>query len=157
MTDWLNFEQRVDLSLIRPTAPTTPCSAAPPRPSPRGTHSNGIASDELARNQHPGQRNTLDALCKRYHVDNSQRELHGALLDAEILADVYLAMTGGQVGLGLDDSLGMDAESATAIRRLATDRPPLPIIAVGDRERSEHEAYLDRLDQAVGGACVWRR
>ena len=111
----------------------------------------------LARNQHPGQRNTLDALCKRYHVDNSQRELHGALLDAEILADVYLAMTGGQVGLGLDDSLGMDAESATAIRRLATDRPPLPIIAVGDQERSEHEAYLDRLDQAVGGACVWRR
>ena len=56
----------------------------------------------MARQKHPGQKNTLDALCRRYGVDNSQRELHGALLDAEILADVYLLMTGGQVGLELD-------------------------------------------------------
>lgn len=116
-----------------------------------------IDSLALAREQHPGQRNNLDALCKRYHVDNSQRELHGALLDAEILADVYLAMTGGQVGLGLGDDIAMEAEAATAIRRLAADRPRLPIITVADQEHADHEAYLDRLDKAVGGVCVWRR
>ena len=63
-----------------------------------------VDSLELARNKHPGQKNNLDALCKRYNVDNSQRNLHGALLDAEILADVYLLLTGGQVTLSLGDN-----------------------------------------------------
>ncbi|HXH04115.1 MAG TPA: DNA polymerase III subunit epsilon, partial [Candidatus Competibacteraceae bacterium] len=75
----------------------------------------------LARQLHPGQRNTLDALCKRYGVDNSQRTLHGALLDAEILADVYLAMTGGQVALGLEEAASLSEvgrETMSEVRRL---------------------------------------
>ena len=68
----------------------------------------------LARNKHPGQRNNLDALCKRYMVDNSQRDLHGALLDAEILADVYLVMTGGQVNLNINDQSSSDEGAASS-------------------------------------------
>lgn len=83
----------------------------------------------LARGKHPGQKNSLDALCKRYGVDNSQRELHGALLDAEILADVYLLMTGGQTALSLSSSAGgseNDSGQTVDIQRLSADRPPLP-------------------------------
>src|SRR5690606_6772073 len=81
----------------------------------------------MARERHPGQRNSLDALCKRYGVDNSGRDLHGALLDAEILADVYLAMTGGQTSLSLagnaSDGEGAGGSTASEIRRLPADRP----------------------------------
>ncbi|MES9934991.1 MAG: DNA polymerase III subunit epsilon [Sedimenticola sp.] len=111
----------------------------------------------MAKKMHPGQRNSLDALCKRYDIDNSHRELHGALLDAEILADVYLSMTGGQTNLllggGVDDSEGADA---SMIRRLAADRPSLKVVHAGEDEIAAHEARLDALDKAVGGSCVWR-
>ncbi|RFA30856.1 DNA polymerase III subunit epsilon [Alkalilimnicola ehrlichii] len=117
----------------------------------------------LARGMHPGQRNSLDALCKRYGIDNSQRDLHGALLDARILADVYLAMTGGQTALLLDAEEG-DTESGAAhsggrrgIRRLPADRPRLAVVRASDSERAKHERWLERLDKAAGGDCLWRQ
>lgn len=110
----------------------------------------------MARKMHPGQRNSLDALCKRYDVDNAHRELHGALLDAQILADVYLAMTGGQKVLSLggqDEQAGL----STAIRRLPADRPRLTVLETSAEDLAAHEAWLARLDKAAGGACLWRR
>lgn len=111
----------------------------------------------LARRQHPGQRNNLDALCRRYEIDNSQRELHGALLDAEILADVYLAMTGGQATLSLDSRGDMSGEPARDIRRLASGRPPLRIIEASLEDLEAHNARLDAIDKTCGGSSVWRR
>ena len=112
----------------------------------------------LARKLHPGQKNNLDALCKRYAVDNSRRELHGALLDAEILADVYLAMTGGQVTLSLE---GTAADQATQVgsglRRLAGDRPRLRVICADSAETAAHAARLDDIHSVSGGHCLWRR
>ncbi|TFH69188.1 DNA polymerase III subunit epsilon [Gammaproteobacteria bacterium LSUCC0057] len=111
----------------------------------------------MARQKHPGQRNSLDALCKRYFVDNSQRDLHGALLDAEILADVYLAMTGGQVALMMGDSQseqGGDGRSG-GIRRLDSNRAALPLVRLSDEELAAHNAYLDQLEQG-GAGCLWR-
>ena len=111
----------------------------------------------LAKQKHPGQRNNLDALCKRYAVDNSQRELHGALLDAEILADVYLLMTGGQVSLNISDngnSESGEVTSATGIRRLAKDRPALRVIRADDRELESHRQKLASI-QSASGSCVW--
>ena len=112
----------------------------------------------LARGMHPGQRNSLDALCKRYEVDNSRRDYHGALLDAEILCDVYLAMTGGQGDLSLDagESRGADG-SVTRGRRPVSRSGPLPVIRATDEELVLHEQWLDRLDKAVDGPCVWRQ
>ena len=111
----------------------------------------------MAREKHPGQKNNLDALCKRYGVDNSQRDLHGALLDAEILADVYLLMTGGQTDL----SLAAESESSgggkvTAVRRLSAERPALPVMMASDEELARHEAKLNSIDKKSGGA-VWRQ
>jgi DNA polymerase-3 subunit epsilon len=112
----------------------------------------------MARELHPGQRNSLDALCSRYDVDNTHREKHGALLDAEILADVYLAMTGGQTAMFADAEGGNDGECAVSgIRRLAGDRAPLPVVLASQEELAAHEARLDALDKASGGSCVWRR
>jgi DNA polymerase-3 subunit epsilon len=112
----------------------------------------------MARELHPGQRNTLDALCKRYEIDNSQRQLHGALLDAQILADVYLAMTGGQAALSLDaEETGADGAATRGIRRLPAERPALAVVRAGADEIDAHEQWLQRLDQASGGSCVWRR
>lgn len=110
----------------------------------------------LARRKHPGQKNSLDALCRRYRVDNSARELHGALLDAEILADVYLAMTGGQLSLfaGAEDPLG---EGRAEIIRLPEDRPAVPVVHASEAELAAHEAYLDNLDQVAEHGAVWRR
>ncbi len=110
----------------------------------------------MARSLHPGQRNSLDALCKRYAVDNSRRDLHGALLDAEILADVYLAMTGGQVNL----SLGTASGSGTGplrekIRRLPPDRAPLVVVRAGDDDLAAHGARLAAINDASGGMCLW--
>ena len=110
----------------------------------------------MARSLHPGQRNSLDALCKRYAVDNSKRDLHGALLDAEILADVYLAMTGGQVSL----SLGASSEPGTGrtrekIRRLSPDRPPLVVVRAGDDDLTAHGTRLAAINEASGGMCLW--
>jgi DNA polymerase-3 subunit epsilon len=112
----------------------------------------------LARSRHPGQRNSLDALCQRYHVDNSQRDLHGALLDAEILADVYLAMTGGQTALQLSDS-GNDNDGharAEQIVRLPTNRVRLPVIKATAEELAAHETQLQAIAAVSGGTVVWR-
>jgi DNA polymerase-3 subunit epsilon len=111
----------------------------------------------LARQKHPGQKNNLDALCKRYAVDNSQRELHGALLDAEILADVYLLMTGGQVSLNISDngnSESGEVTSATGIRRLSKDRPGLKVIRANELELESHSQKLSAIQSATG-SCVW--
>ncbi len=111
----------------------------------------------MARQMHPGQRNDLDALCRRYHIENSQRTLHGALLDAEILADVYLAMTGGQTSLRLDDLEPERADRVAGEPVAPRARQALRIILADEQELSAHEAWLQRLDREAGGACVWRR
>ena len=100
----------------------------------------------LARQKHPGQKNSLDALCKRYGVDNSQRDLHGALLDSEILADVYLLMTGGQVNLNINqqgDSESGEINTASTIRRLPKDRKPIRVIRANDNEIAAHHKKLE--------------
>ena len=111
----------------------------------------------LARRMHPGQRNSLDALCRRYEIDNSQRELHGALLDAEILADVYLTMTGGQVSLSLDSHVDSNGQRRSTIQRVAADRQPLPVLKADEAEIQAHPARLDAIDKACHGSSVWRR
>ena len=113
----------------------------------------------MARALHPGQRNSLDALCKRYEVDNTHRELHGALLDAGILAEVYLAMTGGQVSLRLEGDT-TDTEirfgfSNGPVRRIPPNRPPLAIVRATADELAAHQARLAAIDKTSGGACVW--
>ena len=110
---------------------------------------------EHARRLHPGQRNNLDALCKRYGIDNSQRELHGALLDAEILADVYLAMTGGQVTLSLEGVREGSAVSSTVVNRLDPNRPRLRVIKAGAEEAAAHNRYLEVMSKKNGGMCIW--
>ena len=111
----------------------------------------------MARKMHPGQRNSLDALCKRYEIDNSHRDLHGALLDAEILADVYLGMTGGQTNLILSTGDGGEEGGITgaAIKRLPTDRPPLRVLQATPEELVLHEERLQSLDKISGGNCIW--
>ncbi len=112
----------------------------------------------LARHRHPGQKNSLDALCRRYSVDNSARTLHGALLDAEILADVYLLMTGGQTALFSTDSAEEGASSGDGPQRLQVpqERAPLKVIAADAEEISAHEAWLDELDESAADGSVWR-
>ena len=110
----------------------------------------------LARNIHPGQKNNLDALCKRYHIDNSSRTLHGALLDAEILADTYLAMTGGQSSLSLGGQNDSDASGAVVKQtKVSPDRPQLKVIRADTDELNAHQKRLNDLDQASGGNCIW--
>ena len=111
----------------------------------------------LARSMHPGQRNNLDALCKRYSVDNSRRDLHGALLDAQILADVYLAMTGGQVGLALSESSNSSrtASDGQAIPVLIRTGVPLCVLMATEEEARAHESMLTIIAKASGGKCVW--
>ena len=109
----------------------------------------------------PGQRNNLDALCKRYGIDNSQRELHGALLDARILADVYLAMTGGQANLTLA-RMPMTAARAprrtrTRGRRRGAAGLRIAVLGASDEELGAHEQALQLLDKASGGSTVWRK
>lgn len=114
----------------------------------------------LARQRHPGQKNNLDALCGRYGVDNSQRDLHGALLDAEILADVYLLMTGGQTALalaGAEQSATNQSGAATGIRRLPAGRPRLPVVLANGIELEAHERRLLEIDKASGGKTLWRQ
>ena len=112
----------------------------------------------MARRMHPGQKNSLDALCRRYEIDNSHRDLHGALLDAEILADVYLIMTGGQVALSLGGQTdGQGNAAPEAIRRLPADRPPLKVIRASDAEQAAHEARLAAIAEACGGPPLWTR
>lgn len=109
----------------------------------------------LARELHPGQRNSLDALCKRYDVDNSQRTLHGALLDAEILADVYLAMSGGQASLDLAGAL-LPVKPAPGAGDVGARRA-LRVIVASAAELAAHALRLEAIDEASGGRCVWKR
>jgi DNA polymerase-3 subunit epsilon len=113
---------------------------------------------QMARKLHPGQKNNLDALCKRYAVDNSQRELHGALLDAEILAEVYLAMTGGQAALilGGQDQAGT-AEVNSAKFQLRADRPALRVVKADDAEQQAHIRRLEAIEKAAGAPTVWQQ
>lgn len=112
----------------------------------------------MARRRYPGQRNALDALCKRHNIDNSRRTLHGALLDAEILADVYLAMTGGQVALSLDARTSQGRRTGTTSRRrVSGERPPLKVIRATDTEQTAHRRYLELLDKSSAGNCRWRK
>lgn len=112
---------------------------------------------EIARRLHPGQKNSLDALCKRYHVDNSGREYHGALLDAQLLAEVYLVMTGGQAALILDS--GAQTAGFGAPRRRHLDRKGLVLTVTHAtaEENAAHEARLADIDKASGGQSVWKR
>jgi DNA polymerase-3 subunit epsilon len=111
----------------------------------------------LAREMHPGQRNSLDALAKRYEIDNSHRELHGALLDARILADVYLAMTGGQGALALTEAVGAmrAAEGARPARILVRTGITLLVVPATDEETHAHESMLALIARASGGRCLW--
>lgn len=112
----------------------------------------------LARKMHPGQKNNLDALCRRYSIDNAQRTLHGALLDAEILADVYLAMTGGQATLFAEamDASGPKVAFAEA-RVIVRDKISLAVLQADAQERAAHDAWLEEIDKKSGGRCLWKR
>ncbi len=115
-----------------------------------------IDSLALARSKHPGQKNNLDALCKRYNVDSSQRELHGALLDAEILADVYLLLTGGQVSLDLDEKR-VDSVASSSVDRVRENRSKLKVIRANPDELARHQARLDQIEQEANGVCLWKK
>lgn len=121
-------------------------------PADIAEHCSVLDTLALARRMHPSQKNSLDALCKRYEIDNSQRTFHGALLDAEILAEVYLAMTGGQVTLALG---GDGTSGAGSERRRAVDRAGLTL-AVVEPSAAEAEAH-DTLVAAIGGHALWRQ
>lgn len=112
----------------------------------------------LAKKKHPGQKNSLDALCKRYAVDNSNRELHGALLDAQLLGEVYLALTGGQATLALQDDTGSgELRLPPAIQALIDEVAgrPLTVVRAGVEEAAEHERRLDEIADKAG-RCLWR-
>jgi len=112
----------------------------------------------MARDIHPGQRNSLDALCKRYEVDNSARELHGALLDARILADVYLAMTGGQTSLVLGSNKENDREQEPgSLGRISADRPALKVIRASAEELAAHQERLADIAASSGGQSLWEK
>jgi len=111
---------------------------------------------QMARKMHPGQKNNLDALCKRYEVDNSSRDLHGALLDAEILAEVYLAMTGGQTALTLDAGAEqLNNEAGQQHYSIRSDRPALKVIKANEQEATAHLSRLEKINKESGGQCVW--
>ena len=112
----------------------------------------------LARKKHPGQKTNLDALCRRYAVDNSSRSLHGALLDSEILADVYLLMTGGQV----DMNIGQEAQSeydqnniSEKTKKIDKDRKPIKVVFASSEELISHEKNLQDIEDS-SGICVWK-
>ncbi len=112
---------------------------------------------KLARTKHPGQRNSLDALCKRYQIDNSHRELHGALLDSEILADVYLRMTGGQIALLFSDDDQVSDNAVGIDFQVGAGEPrQLKVIVCGDEETALHKARLEIIDQRSDGGCIWK-
>lgn len=110
---------------------------------------------KLARKMHPGQRNSLDALCKRYQIDNTHRQLHGALLDAEILARVYLAMTGGQTSLFSSDASHNKKQQDVQVKTATLQQKPLPILKANTDELNQHQQYLKELAKSDSG-CVWQ-
>ncbi len=110
----------------------------------------------LARKMFPGKRNSLDALCSRYEIDNSKRTLHGALLDAQILADVYLLMTGGQTSMPFSmEGEGQQQRNDVGIQRVNRAGSKLRVVFASDEELAAHESRLD-LVQKKGGSCLWR-
>jgi DNA polymerase-3 subunit epsilon len=111
----------------------------------------------MARRIHPGQRNSLDALCKRYSVDNSRRDLHGALLDAQLLAEVYLAMTGGQGALSLDQDMSGAKPKDRRIERVDGDVLNLKVVHATRQEIEAHERQLSLIDEASEDGVVWKK
>ena len=109
----------------------------------------------LARKKHPGQKNNLDALCKRYQVDNSQRELHGALKDAEILADVYLLMTGGQSSLVLGYETNEQTAANLLEEKISGERLPLRVVMPAEEELAAHFTRLQQIQKSSGNKCLW--
>jgi len=109
----------------------------------------------LARKLHPGQKNNLDALCKRYDINNAHRELHGALLDAELLAEVYLIMTGGQSSLLLDANLSDTENLHNEMKRLSPDRPRLSVIRADEEELTLHDELLKKINSSPDQASLW--
>jgi len=156
--EWLEFVR--DAELVIHNAPfdvaflDAELARLPEPPGRVGDFCQVLDTLTLARQLHPGQRNGLDALCKRYSVDNSQRDLHGALLDADLLLEVYLAMTGGQGALTLEDAGDVTANVAT--RRAARPLGRLVVLRAGDTELAAHERRLAAIDKASGGRTVWR-
>ncbi len=117
-----------------------------------------VDSLALGRQMHPGQRNSLDALCKRYSVDNAGRELHGALLDAQLLGEVYLAMTGGQVALRLGESgAARNGDGVLTARPLVRPAAPLPVICTTPEEEQAHAAFLQLIGKSSKGRCLWQQ
>ena len=108
----------------------------------------------LAREMHPGQRNSLDALCRRYEISNAHRDLHGALLDAELLAEVYLAMTGGQGALEFDPATEQRSGRHANFER-DSDRPALGVVVPTEDEAKAHRRQLELIDKASEDGCVW--
>ena len=140
------LEQELRLAALRNQTPT------------RRVQDNCTVLDTLvlARELHPGQRNSLDALCKRYAIDSSHRQYHGALLDARILADVYLAMTGGQSALALDEAAARSAGLVPAVATpVARSGGPLRVIAPNADECAAHERLMAIVDKASGGRSLW--
>jgi DNA polymerase-3 subunit epsilon len=128
-------------------------------PQPRiSEHATVLDTLALAREMHPGQRNSLDALCKRYQVDASRRDVHGALIDAELLANVYLAMTGGQAALSLEAetlvAAPLPGETGPGVAHVDLH---LVVRRASAEELHEHEAFLDRIDKAANGESLWRK
>jgi DNA polymerase-3 subunit epsilon len=109
----------------------------------------------LARKKHPGKKNSLDALCKRYNVDNSKREFHGALLDAHLLAEVYLLMTGGQMTMFGEDSENEEVKRSIKVQQVIKDRKELKIIRASAKEQEAHHARLDAIKRASHAKCLW--
>jgi DNA polymerase-3 subunit epsilon len=115
-----------------------------------------LDSLSLARGMHPGQRNSLDALCRRYSVDNSQRDYHGALLDARLLAEVYLAMTGGQATFVLGADVDPVRIRARTDASRSVDSLRVVVVRASEEEMGAHEHVLAVLDKASAGKTVWR-
>jgi DNA polymerase-3 subunit epsilon len=157
-TEWLEFVR--DAELVIHNAPfdvaflDAELARLPAPPGRVADFCRVLDTLALARQLHPGQRNGLDALCKRYSVDNSQRDLHGALLDADLLLEVYLAMTGGQGALTLEEA----SDTTTTVEARRARRPPgrLVVLNATGAELAAHELRLAALDKASGGRTVWR-
>ena len=109
----------------------------------------------LAREKHPGQKNNLDALCKRYEVDNSQRDLHGALLDAQILLDVYLKMTGGQTDLTFHSAATSHGVKGKSEQYINNKHKKLVVIEPTENELAEHRLLLESIEDKNKGKCIW--
>ena len=117
-------------------------------------HARVLDTLTLARQMHPGQRNSLDALCKRYEVDASKRHVHGALIDADLLARVYLAMTGGQTALSLDEDQNQESADEKTISLTPTaSHLDLVVVRASSAEEQAHEAMLEKLRES--GKCLW--